>query len=297
MLRKEKSSLAEKAARTAFFLYIIFMLIGTAPPFQEDVDITRKSTSNPINQIVDSLIPFVSLLCLWPRRKTLLLLLKEEKYLSLFFAWCLFTILWSDFPLNSFKVCVRLFGSTMVILALLLNLKSPAEALIYFKAVFAFYIPVSFLAIAFVPAATQWEWPAWRGLADHKNTLGQISFIAILVWAFAVCGTPVKKRIGSWLFLFASLILLFGSKSTTPLITLISLVLMGLCLIIDRRFGRLISSTVIVCSLFAVLLVNAFSLEELTGAFGKDTTFTQRDDIWAALIREAKIHPFIVCGL
>ena len=172
---REKLSLAEKVSRTSFFLYVIFMLVGAAVPFQERDPNDLAITSNPINQVVDSVIPLVSLLCLLPKRHRLLLLLKQEKYLSLFFIWCLFSILWSDFPLVSFKLWVRLFGSTTVVLALLFNLRSPDDALKYFKAALAVYIPLSFLAIAVVPAAiqSQFQPPAWRGGRPDGARSGQ----------------------------------------------------------------------------------------------------------------------------
>ena len=300
---KREKSLAEKVSRVSFFLYVIFVLVGTAPPFQDKVTNAQDViTSNPINQVVDTLIPLVSLLCLWPRRKSLFSLLKQEKCLTLFFIWCLLSILWSDFPFNSFKLWARLFGSTTVVLALLLNLKSPDEALIYFKAVFALYIPITFLAIAFVPAATQWEWPAWRGIADHKNTLGQISFISTIVWAFAIYKPSGKKRKYSWLFLFASIVLLVGSKSSTALIVLFSLLLMALYLLVERRLqrlrvGRLVSLAMAGCLLILFYLGNAFELNTVTGAVGKDATFTGRSDLWEVILDEAKTHPYIGCGI
>src|SRR6059036_3515057 len=229
---ERERSLAEKVSRTSFFLYFLFVLVGTAP-FQDTVtDVADVATSNPINQIVDSLIPFISILCLVPQRKKLFSLIRQEKYLTLFLVWCLATILWSDFPFNSFKLWVRLIGSTTVILALFLNVKSPDEALRYLKAALVIYIPISLVAIAVVPAATQFEFavPAWRGLAMSKNVLGQISFISTFIWAFTISIRSGKKRLGSWLFLFASLILLLGSRSTTALIILLSLLSMAVYL-------------------------------------------------------------------
>src|SRR6266511_4011201 len=115
---------AEKVAGVCFFLYVIFVILGTTPFREKVTDVSDIQSSNPINQVVDSVIPFLSLLCLLPKRKTLLLLLKQEKYLGLFFGWCLFSVLWSDFPFESFKLWVRLFGSSIVVLALFLNVKS-----------------------------------------------------------------------------------------------------------------------------------------------------------------------------
>src|SRR5438093_12410892 len=157
-IKPEKSSLAAKVSRAVFVLYVAFLVVGGSP-FHDKItdveDIGYVSTSTPLTQVVNSVVPLVALLCLLPKRKRLLLLLKEEKYLTLFWAWCSFSILWSDFTLDSVKLWLRLFGSMIVILALLLNLKSPDEALKYFKLVFALYIAGSFLSVAFDPSAIQ----------------------------------------------------------------------------------------------------------------------------------------------
>src|SRR5438874_12954651 len=123
-------SLTEKVSRTAFVLYVIFMLVGAAAPFQ-DQDLSSSVTSNPVNQAVDSVIPLVSLLCIWPKRRNALSLVREEKYLTLLMVWSLMSVLWSDFPFTSFKAAVRLIGSTTVVVAFFLNAKSNTDALKY----------------------------------------------------------------------------------------------------------------------------------------------------------------------
>jgi exopolysaccharide production protein ExoQ len=288
-------TLAEKVSRTAFVLYVIFMLVGAATPFQ-DQDL-GGSTSNPINQAVDSVIPLVSLLCIWPKRKNALSLLREEKYLTLLMVWSLVSVLWSDFPFTSFKAAVRLIGSTTVIVAFFLNANSTTDALKYIKGVLMFYMASSFLAIALVPGATQWEWPAWRGLADHKNTLGQIAFVSTVVWASGIRGVSIRRRTIAAVFLLASLVLVLGSKSTTAVIVLLSISFMSVWLFVDRRAGRMVSLTIIGCLLSLVVMADAVDLGEIIGTFGKDTTFTGRTDIWMVMLDEAKAHPFIGCGL
>src|ERR687895_757688 len=91
-------------SRIAFFLYLFFVFFGTSMPFQEKItnpdDVT---TSNPINQVVFPIIYLLSLPGLYAKRKKLLLLITNEKYLTLFLFWCLLTISWSDFPVVSIK--------------------------------------------------------------------------------------------------------------------------------------------------------------------------------------------------
>jgi exopolysaccharide production protein ExoQ len=179
-----------------------------------------------------------------------------------------------------------------------LNLRSTNEAVKYLKTVLAIYIPVSFLAIAFIHGATQWEWPAWRGLAQHKNTLGQISFISILIWAFALWLPSGKKQKLSWFFLFASVVLLLGSKSSTPLLILISLLSLGCYLMVVRylKLVNFVSYALLACVVLSLLMLRTIDLSVIAGSVGKDTTFSGRTDIWAAMLAEAETHPVLGCG-
>jgi len=292
-------SWAESLSRGAFFFYAIYMLVGASMPFHEDQAAADLATSNPLNQIIDTVVPFLSFLCLLQQRHKFIALVKREKYLTAFLTWSMFTILWSNLPFNSFKLWFRILGSTVVIVGFLLNVKSADEALQYFKKIFAVYLPISFLAIALVPAATQWEWPAWRGLANHKNTLGQICLVSTLIWGIAILYTPaIKRKKSDWLFLGASVLLLLGTKSSTSLTALLSVILIGSYGRMQRRIGAfaslvLVSMAVIVFPLIADTNV----LQSATGAFGKDTTFTGRSDIWSAVIEESQLHPLLGCGL
>src|ERR1041384_7235176 len=166
-----------RLSKFVFCVYIVFVLVGSAMPFQ-DPESAEQVDSNPINQVVDSVLPLIALVCLLPKRRQAMALLRQEKFLVIFLAWCALSILWSGFPLKSAKACVRMAGGGTVILSFLLNAKSSSEALNYVRGILALYIPLSLLSVAAVPGAIQPESDAWRGLSGHKNTLGEISLIS-----------------------------------------------------------------------------------------------------------------------
>ena len=295
---EQESSPASKVCRIAFCLYVIFMLVGSSMPFQDADPNDEMTASNPINQVVDSVIPLVCLVCLWPKRRKALDILSEEKYLVLFLAWCAVTVIWSESPFSSLKACVRVIGSTIVALAFFVNARSPEEAFKYIKGVLAVYIPLSFLAIAFVPGATQWEWPAWRGLARHKNTLGEIGLVSAIVWTFRIRQASAKGRLWCSLFGVASLVLVLGSKSTTALLTLFFISFVALCFAAARWVGPALTTAAAgcCCVIGVLVLVNVAGSEEMFAGLGKDSTFTGRTDLWEAMIDEAKGHPFLGGG-
>src|SRR5215831_11018332 len=142
----EKSSLGPKVCRIVFCIYAIYMLTGAAMPFQTLDPKDEKASSNTVNQVVDSVIPLTCLICLWPKRRNVLEILKREKYLVAFLVWCAVSVTWSGFPFNSAKASVRLIGSTLVALAFFVNTESPREIVKYFKIILAIYIPLTFLS-------------------------------------------------------------------------------------------------------------------------------------------------------
>jgi exopolysaccharide production protein ExoQ len=286
--------LAARVTRVAFLLYVVFMLVGAAPPFR-DQDL-GGGDSNTVNRVVDSVIPLVCVACIWPKRRTLLAVLRREKFLTLFLLWCLASVLWSDFQFSSIKGAVRVIGSTTVIVAFFLNAESTTDAFQYIKTVLKIYIPLSFLAILLVPEATQWEWPAWRGLADHKNTLGQVAAISTVLLAYGIFGLRGNKRLIAGAFVLAATVLVLGSKSTTGLIALMSISFGSIWLFIDKRAGRLVACALIGCLLTVTVLGEALELDKIIGAFGKDTTFTGRTELWETVIDEAQYHPMMGLG-
>lgn len=295
---REELSLAAKVTRVAFIFYVVFMLVGAAMPFEDGELADEIASSNPINQVVDSVIPLVCLVCLWPRRRDALDILRHEKYLTFFLLWCAATVLWSEFPLNSLKGSVRIVGSTIVALAFFVHARSTDEALKYIRAVLAIYIPVTFISIALVPAATQWEWPAWRGLAEHKNTLGEIALFSTLVWVAAISRNWPKGRMWSSVFALASLTLVIGSKSVTAWMTLLLVLFFYLCHLVLRSAGPAIAGSAAGCCCVIALMIffNGAGLESVFATVGRDTTFTGRTDVWQEMMFEAKAHPVLGAG-
>jgi O-antigen ligase len=292
----EHHSIAVGVSRAAFCLYVVFMLVGSGMPFK-DHDVDSLGGSNLINQIVDSIIPIVCFLCLWPRRKAIVSLLREEKYMAMLIAWCAISTLWSGFPFNSLKASIRLIGSTVVIFAFLANAKTSGDALKYIRGVLAIYIPVSLLAIAFIPAAIMPDSDAWRGLTTQKNVLGEVGLISALTWAAAIPGSPLGRKMLEGLFLAASLLLVWGSQSATSLMILAAIAFLRLCLWVNRRLGRIALAPTIACCLAGVVVL--FSVDATGAVFdwlGRDTTFTGRTAIWNALGDEIRGHPIIGCG-
>jgi exopolysaccharide production protein ExoQ len=284
-----------KLSKFVFCVYIVFVLVGSAMPFQ-DPDPADRVDSNPINQIVDSVLPLIALVCLLPKRRQAIVLLRQEKFLVIFLAWCALSIFWSEFPLKSAKACFRMAGAATVILSFLVNARSSSEALKCVRGILALYIPLSLLSVVAVPGAVQPESDAWRGLSGHKNTLGEISLISSILWATAIPSVTGVKKLLAWLLLGGSLLLLWGAQSMTSLVTLLVIGGLALCIVLNRKLGQIALAPTAACCVMGMLLLTSDLPAEMIGSLGRDTTFTGRTDIWSSIVDEIRDHPIVGCG-
>lgn len=282
-------------AQICFSFFLFFIFFGTSLPFQEKIqDSESLTTSNPIRQIVFSVIFFLSIISLTPKWNKVFEFVKQEKFLFIFLLWALLSIIWSNFPDVTFKRWIQIFGSYIVIISIFVHSESVEDILKFFRIILLIYIPISFISVLAIPGATQSYQGeiAWRGLADHKNGFGQISLVSSLFWFFISKHKKSKLNWMSYFMFFISVILLIGSKSSTSIITFFIIGLLILFINIKEKFSfggigkwllyllglLLVTIIIITAVLFPTVLESFFNL------IGKDPTFTGRTDLWADVL-------------
>ncbi|MBL7217585.1 MAG: O-antigen ligase family protein [Desulfobacteraceae bacterium] len=306
MLKKaDNRSLSRSIARYSFIIYLFFIFFGTSLPFKEKItEVGEKQTVNVVNQFVFTTLFLSSCFCLYLKRREFIVLLRKEKYLTVFLVWCLLSLMWSDFPLVSFKRLFQVVTAFTVSSAVLLNERPSEEISSCFRIILYLFIPLSFISILFVHGAIDPTTLAWRGLAQSKNHLGQISLVSIIIWYHTMRKGSVISKLMSAFMLIISLVLLLGSESATSISTLAFLVIFAVVLKLDEKFRSLTMGgsflvLVIVASL-AITISIFFLGPEVIGSlfkyFGKDVTFTGRTDLWSSIFGEAKGHLLIGCG-
>ena len=260
------------------------------PDLTPEVHETTKS--NPVNQLL-SLLFLLCMVALIGKHDEILTFILKEKYLTLFMAWAFLSVAWSDYPMVSLKRCISLFGEIVICLAALLHFRWSEVALKPMRTIMSIYLPLTILSIIFVPEAIQWEFPAWRGLADTKNNLGQVTLFSIIIWLVIIQmnrNRPVNAI--HFTMLAMAVIALLGAQSTTAF--LISGFLLSVHGVL--YFGKLlrrgevarfyavfvVSGGLLIASL--IIFVSPEILEALVGVFGKDLTFSGRVDLWQAVL-------------
>ena len=294
-------------AKVTFILYLFFAFFGTDLPFREGgIRDTITQTSNIVNQIVYGTLFLTSLIALLPSRTKIFSLIKKEKFLTIFLFWCFLTILWSNYSLISFKRFFQYFTTVQIFVAYLFYAKTSKEPLTIFQYILGAYIILSLISIMIVPEAKESNGD-WRGIALTKNNLGQLAFISCLIWVQSLKRSSLLAKPIYIGLLLISFILLVGSYSSTPLLTLFILLFIGIVLNINTIFESLGIRKLLVFTLFIFLIIMGwliFTQEKYlvaqflasVGKQGKDLTFTGRTYLWAYILNIAQSHLWLGCG-
>jgi len=297
---KERSSILwnllsfETIAKISFILYLFFIFFGTSLPFKEEKIDVDEYGSNPFRQLVFSSLYFLSFISILPVFQKVFAIIKKEKFLFIFLMWALLSTIWSNYSDVSFKRWMQIFGAFVVCMSAVIYLDSPEKILKYFRLITITYLTLSFVSVIGIPGASMDYQGSrvWRGLAPHKNTLGQIILVCTIITVFSIKYLKTSNRILDLGMFFISILLLMGSRSTTALVALIIVALIAMASDAQWKLGFGALSkwiyysfllTLIAFYLSSLIIIPSLT-EELFGIFGKDMTFTGRTDLWITLI-------------
>lgn len=303
---KEASSIYSKVARVTFYLHFFFTLFGTRIPFQAGTrDPSELGTSNPVNQIVFSVLFLTALFSIIPKTNQIIAILKREKFFLLFLLWCALTLIWAGDSFVVFKRLFRLYTAVLVCLSFIAHADDADDLLFMLKSFFSVFMIVSLVSIFTIPGATGQRLGGWQGLATSKNHLGEASLISTVIWIYAI---SKDKKLTSQLFnifmLLVSLFLLFGAQSITAISAFLFLVLIWFLFEIDKIFKplglrRTMSALFLIFGGTLMVLTFLYAQDIISSIFalaGKNLTLTGRTDLWADVLAEAKKHLIIGCG-
>jgi O-antigen ligase len=146
---------------------------------------------------------------------------------------------------------------------------------------------------------------AWRGLTSHKNALGAMASIALILW----CHAGLTRQV-SWARCLAGAALattcLLLSRSSTSLATsLFALAFMLVALrapqALRRRLPLLVVLLLLLLALYGLAMQNvlpglATLMAPITALSSKDVTLTGRTQIWAVMLEHIARHPLLGTG-
>ena len=146
---------------------------------------------------------------------------------------------------------------------------------------------------------------AWRGLTNHKNSLGTLACLGLVFWLHAGLAREARlvTVLGGAAVAAACLLL---SRSSTALVTGAFTCIFLLMLLRSPKGLRrwmpwltaLFVAALLAYSLAVLRLVPGLEvlLTPVTAITGKDLTFTGRTEIWAIVIEQIRLHPWLGSG-
>lgn len=262
--------------------------------------VTNASEGDPVTEGIWLLVYLVMFLLFLVRWRSLLAVALGDKLLLFLTGIALLSVLWSVAPEVTVRRGVALIGTTMFGIYLaerfsfeeLLRLLGWALGIAAVLSL-AFALLLPSYGISQDPI-TQGD---WKGIFDHKNTLGKNMALSIVVFLLLALSAR-RYRWVAWAGVGISGVLLVLSNSTTALVVAVGLGLLLPFYSILRRDALVavplaLLAMVLIGGAAAWLLSNP---ETVLGILGKDATLTGRTVLWSAVLDEIRERPWTGYG-
>lgn len=239
-------------------------------------------------------------LLLVPCRAEMARLLRESPLLVSLIALAIVSAAWSVLPAVTARRGVAL--ALTFVFALYLACRIPPSALLRVLGVVMFLLAAGSLVIGLVDPAVGRHSDglragAWRGLVHHKNALGGLMALAVLVFWF------LRRDGAAWRWLAPlgmglALLMLALSESRTAWFTLAaSVAVLPLARLLTSRglSRRLRAASFGLAAVGGAMLVLAM-VEPLLQLAGRDLTLTGRTSLWHLAIQAGSENPWLGAG-
>jgi len=310
----------DKSIRTskALWLPVVYILaVGSRPvSFWLGVGPSLAAGANtlegsPVDGAFFQILLVAAICVLVHRGRRTLTFLNANFPILIYFLYCLFSVIWSDYPGVALKRWIKAIGDVAMILIVLTDGQPIAALRRLFSRTGFILLPLSLLFIKYYPYLGR-TYDAWTGsqmntgITYDKNILGVITFVLALgaVWRVLALFRPDemlpdrrRHLLAQGILLGIGVWLLITANSATSLVCF----LLGAGLMLTTRLGFMRRKTAAVHVLVLSLAVSAGLVMLLGGgasaarALGRNPTLTGRTDIWAAVIPMAT-NPLVGAG-
>jgi len=306
----------DKSIRTSKALWLPVLYLGVlgSRPASVWLGITPPGGANilegsPVDAAFFAILLIAGICVLVHRGRRTRTFLAANGPILIYLLFCLFSIIWSDFPGVAFKKWIKAIGDVMMILIVVTD-KEPVAALRrLFSRLGFILVPISLLFIKYYPYLGR-AYDGWtgaqmnNGATLNKNTLGVITFVLLLGAVWRVLGLIRSDEIpndrrrhllaqGTLLTLGIYLLTMANSMTSSVCFAIGAGLMMATSLRFMKRHPAAVHALVL------SLLVTS-SLVILFGgsifhALGRNSSLTGRTEIWAAVIPMAA-NPLVGAG-
>jgi O-antigen ligase len=237
-------------------------------------------------------------------------LLNQNKWLCLYFIYCIMSVLWADNPFVSFKRWIKEIGNVVIILVILTE-KDPYEAFgIILRRLSFLWLPLSVLFIKYYPYlgrsyASHSGIAMYTGITTQKNQLGAICLLSIIYYSWKYLLNRKDRftftninSINDLILIGMALWLLDKADSSTSIacvVVALSLFLVSRLAFIAQRPGRIISIVTITCFIGLLIEATVGVKDSVIELLGRNTSLTERVPMWETLLAMAQ-NPIVGAG-
>jgi exopolysaccharide production protein ExoQ len=312
LIRVDRESNSRTSA--ALWLPIIWLFIGASRNFSEWLmrqapnQNSAYTEGSPVDRIFLSALIGLGLIVLFQRKQRVARLLRSNRLLLVYFAYCLLSVLWSDYSGVAGKRWFRAIGDFVMVLVVLSD-RNWVDA---FKTVLArvgfLLVPLSILLIRYYPdmgrTYAKDGTPSWTGASTDKNALGMFCLLFGLAAVFRLITAPREKgRLRKGPFVAQSILaamtlyLIHEAHSATALACF---VMGGGLMAVTCLFRIARKPAVLHLLVLTILSVTISSLflgigTGLLHDIGRNSTLTGRTAIWTAAFRQVR-NPVLGTG-
>ena len=294
------------------WVLIVLMIVPEGFDYRSLTTTGAPSSAGALSRLLWlGLLALGAIIIFWRASLAWLLARTLNPFLLLFVALALASIAWSIDPSLSARRLIRLLTIVLACMAFVLmswharryqNVMRPILTLMLFGSiVFGLVFP----SLAIHQETSAELVGAWRGLANHKNSLGALSCIALIFWFHAWLTREVKllAALAGGAVAVTCLVL---SRSSTSLATTLFVMVVLLALLRSPQGLRpympyLVAMLVATLLIYALAILNLIPgwgtlMAPITALTGKDMTLTGRTEIWAIISEHIRYHPFLGTG-
>jgi exopolysaccharide production protein ExoQ len=286
--------------RRVYSVLVMALLTGAFLPLWRSLSgsVQSRESGDPVTLFVFLSAYALSLALLVPHRRRAFTILSRNLPLLGVLAVALVSVLWADNPGVTFRRSVALAGTSLFALYLVTVF---TEAVLY-RQVFLSLCLVCFASLAAVALLPQWgvmeglHAGAWRGVFVHKNVLGRVAGVALLVGIAEVLFVRRLPRHWGPVLMIVGGTAMLGTRSAGALVVSLGILSAGLLARATARTPLIRAALGCFGGSALLVLSQAAALEAWPGMLGRDATLTGRTGLWETLVSAFWMRPLTGFG-
>lgn len=264
---------------------------------------------SPLDRNVWTLLLVLGLYIVSTRSRQAVAILRANPTILIYFALCLISLLWADYPFVVFKRWIRSVGDVVMVLIILTERNRLDALKVILSRIAYLVVPISILFIRFYPSLgrsySRGGVPEWTGVGTDKNALGMICMIygVCLLWRWIGTYSMRKSRrrsrslivMGAVLAMILYLLYVVDSQTALSCFVMANILIVMTARSAAFRKPRVLTFVVVgmVAFCFSVLILGVGGV--LLKLLGRNPTLTGRTEVWQTLIPHA-VNPWIGAG-